>query len=154
VQFVLDSPVPADVDRDDGRGAAPGGHAGDAERCDVRFWVAAQVGDVPFDQERLRGMREDAGRGGQDLDGADLVAAMPAIFHHVVDRDRGPWKRVQGIKQAGHEALLGIIATPEAQKFLVMGPILVEGFGWGLYQVGREEMFGPYEETLKELKII
>jgi hypothetical protein len=43
---------------------------------------------------------------------------------------------------------------PEAQKFLVMGPILVEGFGWSLCQVGREEMFGPYEETLKELKII
>ena len=52
------------------------------------------------------------------------------------------------------EALLGILAMPEAQKFLVMGPILVEGFEWGLYQVGREEMFGPYEETLKELKII
>lgn len=53
-----------------------------------------------------------------------------------------------------YEALLGVIATPEAQKFLSMGPILVEGFGWGLYQVGLEEMFGPYEKTLKELKII
>ena len=53
-----------------------------------------------------------------------------------------------------YEALLGTFAIPEAQKFLVMGPILVEGFGWALYQVGREEMFGPYEETLKELKII
>jgi len=58
------------------------------------------------------------------------------------------------IVEGEYEALLGILATPEAQKFLVMGPILVEGFGWGLYQVGREEMFGPYEETLKELKII
>ena len=58
------------------------------------------------------------------------------------------------IVEGQYEALLGILATPEAQKFLVMGPILVEGFGWGLYQVGREEMFGPYEETLKELKII
>src|SRR6516165_3681454 len=48
-----------------------------------------------------------------------------------------------------YEALLGIVATPEAQKFLSMGPILVEGFGWGLYQVGREEMFGPYEDMLK-----
>ena len=53
-----------------------------------------------------------------------------------------------------YEALLGILAGPESQKFLVMGPILVEGFGWSLCQVGREEMFGPYEETLKELKII
>ena len=53
-----------------------------------------------------------------------------------------------------YEALLGISATPEAQKILTMGPILVGGFGWGLYQVGREEMFGPYEETLKELSII
>ena len=53
-----------------------------------------------------------------------------------------------------YEALLGTFAIPEAQKFLVMGPILVEGFGWSLCQVGREEMFGPYEETLKELKII
>ena len=53
-----------------------------------------------------------------------------------------------------YEALLGIIATPEAQRFLSMGTILVGGFGWGLYQVGREEMFGPYEETLNELKLI
>lgn len=53
-----------------------------------------------------------------------------------------------------YDALLGILATPEAQKFLVQGPILVQGFGYGLYLAGREEMFGPYEETLKELKII
>jgi len=58
------------------------------------------------------------------------------------------------IVEGEYEALLGIIATPEAQKFLVMGPILVQGFGWGLYQVGRVEMFGPYEDTLKELQII
>ena len=58
------------------------------------------------------------------------------------------------IVEGEYEALLGIIATPEAQKFLVMGPILVQGFGWGLYQVGRVEMFGPYQETLKELQII
>ena len=58
------------------------------------------------------------------------------------------------IVEGEYEALLGILATPEVQKFLVTGPILVEGFGWALYQVGREEMFGPYEETLKELKII
>ena len=52
-----------------------------------------------------------------------------------------------------YDALLGILATPEAQKFLVKGPILVQGFGYGLYLAGREEMFGPYGETLKELKI-
>ena len=58
------------------------------------------------------------------------------------------------IIEGEYEALLGILALPEAQKFLVMGSILVQGFGYDLYQVGREEMFGPYEETLKELKII
>ena len=58
------------------------------------------------------------------------------------------------IVEGEYEGLLGILATPEAQKFIVQGPILVQGFGWGLYQVGREEMFGPYEQTLKELKII
>lgn len=52
------------------------------------------------------------------------------------------------------DALVGILATPEAQKFLVQGPTLVQSWGYGLYQTGREEMFGPYEETLKELKII
>src|ERR1017187_104180 len=78
VQLVLDSPVPADVDRDGGRGAGLGGHAGDAGRGDVGSGAAAQVGDVPFDQERPGGVREDAVRGGQDLDGADLVASVPA----------------------------------------------------------------------------
>ena len=52
-----------------------------------------------------------------------------------------------------YDALLGILATPESQKLLVKGTILVQGFGHDLYMVGREEMFGPYEETLKELKI-
>jgi len=52
-----------------------------------------------------------------------------------------------------YDALLGILATPESQKLLVKGPILSQGFGYGLCMVGREEMFGPYEETLKELKI-
>ena len=57
------------------------------------------------------------------------------------------------IIEGEYDALLGILAMPEAQKFLVKGSILVEGFGYGLYQVGREEMFGPYEKTLKELKL-
>ena len=51
------------------------------------------------------------------------------------------------------DALLGILATPEAQKFLVKGPILMQDFGYGLYLTGREEMFGPYEEALTDLQI-
>jgi len=62
--FVLDSPVPADVGRDDGRAAAPGGQAGDAERGDVGLGIAVPAGDVPLDQERLGGVQEDAGRDG------------------------------------------------------------------------------------------
>jgi hypothetical protein len=67
-----------------------GGHARDVERGDVGFGVAAQVSDMPLDQERLGGVREDAAGGGQDLDGADLVPAVPAVFHHVLDGDSGP----------------------------------------------------------------
>jgi hypothetical protein len=52
-----------------------------------------------------------------------------------------------------YDALLGILATPESQKLLAKGSILAQDFGSGLCMVGREEMFGPYEETLKELKI-
>lgn len=52
-----------------------------------------------------------------------------------------------------YDALLGIFATPESQKFMVKGPILVQDFGYGLYLTGREEMFGPYEEALKELTL-
>ncbi len=53
-----------------------------------------------------------------------------------------------------YEALLGLLAEPEVQKFLGMGPILTQGFGWSLCQVGREVMFGPYEKALMDLKII
>jgi hypothetical protein len=52
-----------------------------------------------------------------------------------------------------YDALLGILATPEAQKFLIKGALLVQGFGYGLYLAGREEMFGQYEEVLTDLKI-
>ena len=51
------------------------------------------------------------------------------------------------------DALLGIMAMPEAQKFQVTGQILLQDWGSRLCLAGREEMFGPYEETLKELKI-
>ena len=52
-----------------------------------------------------------------------------------------------------YEALLGIFATPEAEKFLVKGPILLQGFGYDLYRTGREEIFGRYEQALTELRI-
>ena len=53
-----------------------------------------------------------------------------------------------------YEALLGILATPEAQKLLEKGYILIHDFGYDLYQVGRDEAFGLWEETLKELNLI
>jgi len=34
-----------------------------------------------------------------------------------------------------------------------MGQILLQDWEWSICLAGREEMFGPYEETLKELKI-
>lgn len=58
------------------------------------------------------------------------------------------------IVEGEYEALLGILATPEAQKLLLKGPVLVQGFKYELYQVGRDEILGPWEETLKELAII
>jgi hypothetical protein len=53
-----------------------------------------------------------------------------------------------------YEALFGLYATPEVEKFLVKGPILLQGFGYDLYRTGREEMFERYEEALTELRII
>ena len=52
-----------------------------------------------------------------------------------------------------YETLLEIYATPEVQEFLVKGPILVQNFGYALYQVGRDELFGRYEEALTKLGI-
>lgn len=52
-----------------------------------------------------------------------------------------------------YDALLGIFATPEAQKFTLKGSILLQDFGYGIFLAGREEMFGPYEEALTDLKI-
>jgi hypothetical protein len=52
-----------------------------------------------------------------------------------------------------YDALLGILATPEAQKFGVKGQILLQDWGSGIYLAGREEMFGLYEEALTDLKI-
>ncbi len=52
-----------------------------------------------------------------------------------------------------YEALLGILATPEAQKLMLKGPILVQNWGYAVCQTGREEVFAPYEETLADLEI-
>ncbi len=52
-----------------------------------------------------------------------------------------------------YEPLLGIFATPEVEKFLAKAPILLHGFGYGLYRTGREEIFCRYEEALTELGI-
>jgi len=53
-----------------------------------------------------------------------------------------------------HEALLGIMATPEAQKLLLKGSILLQGYKYDLYKAGRDEVLGPWGETVKELAII
>ena len=55
--------------------------------------------------------------------------------------------------EAEFEVLLGLMATPEVQGLLLKGGILVQDFEHGLYQVGREEMFVPYEQALADLKI-
>lgn len=52
-----------------------------------------------------------------------------------------------------YEKLFELLALPEVQTFLVKGPILVQDFGYGLYQYGREEFFEQYEEALTELGI-
>src|SRR5260370_27749645 len=77
VQLVLDTPVAADVQRDALRPGLAGDQAGDAERGYRRTRAAVEVTDVPFDQECLAGVRADPGRGGQDLDGAGLLAPVP-----------------------------------------------------------------------------
>ncbi len=50
-----------------------------------------------------------------------------------------------------NEDLLGLIATPEVQKFLVKGTVLLQNFGYSLYRVGREEFIAPYQEALAEI---
>lgn len=52
-----------------------------------------------------------------------------------------------------YEALLGLMAEPEVQGFLLKGTLLVNDFGYGLYRVGREEQIGPYEAVLTDLAI-
>lgn len=58
------------------------------------------------------------------------------------------------IVEGEYEALLGILVTPQAQKLLFMGSTLLQGFKYDLYRAGRDEILGPWEETLKELAII
>lgn len=58
------------------------------------------------------------------------------------------------IVEGEYETLLGILATPEAQKLLLKGLALTQVFKYDLYRTGRDEILGPWEETLKELAII
>lgn len=51
------------------------------------------------------------------------------------------------------ENLLAILAQPETQRMLVKARLLLQDYKWGFYQVGREEMFVPFEEELGKLKI-
>ncbi len=43
-------------------------------------WAGVEVADVPLDQERPGGVREHVLGGGPHLDGAQLVAALVAVF--------------------------------------------------------------------------
>ena len=56
---------------------------------------------MPLDQERLRGVREQARGGGQHLDGPQLVPSVIAVFHHVLDEHASPGQGVEGVEQAG-----------------------------------------------------
>lgn len=58
------------------------------------------------------------------------------------------------IVEGEYEVLLGILMTPEAQKLTAKGSALSQSFKYALYVVGRDEILGPWEETLKELAII
>lgn len=53
-----------------------------------------------------------------------------------------------------YEALVGLLATPEAERFLVMGKLLFQDFGYGLYLTDSEEILRRYEMTLRELELI
>jgi hypothetical protein len=79
-----------------------GGAAGQAEYGDGGGGVVLEVGDVAFDEEGLRCVREvDRVRGGQDLDGAPFDAAVTAVVFDVGDRDLGPGQGVELSEQAG-----------------------------------------------------
>lgn len=78
---------------------------------------------------------------------ADGLCTAPKWFW--ASADENLW-----IIEGEYEALLGILATSEAQKLLFKGSTLLQGFKYDLYQVGRDETLGPWEETLKELAII
>jgi hypothetical protein len=54
------------------------------------------VADCPFDQERLGGVGEQPFGGGQHLQRAGLVPAVPAVMRGVPDRRVLPVQRVQG----------------------------------------------------------
>lgn len=49
------------------------------------------------------------------------------------------------------EQLLMISATPESQRLLYKGQLLMQDFGYDLYVHGREEALKPFEDVAKEL---
>jgi hypothetical protein len=78
----LNVPVAAGRGRDDRRRAAAlEAAAGDAERGDGRAELPVMgAADGPFDQERLGGAGEQPLGGGQHLQRAGLVPAVPAVL--------------------------------------------------------------------------
>jgi hypothetical protein len=85
-----------------GGAAPPRRAAGDAEGSAGGSQPrVVRVADRPLDKEGLDGMKEDAVRGRQHLDGQRLVAAVAAVGHDVDDRGVLPGQGVEGGEQAG-----------------------------------------------------
>jgi len=74
----LDRPLVPDIPGQVGGVCVLGSRAGDAERGDSGYRLAAQAGDVPLDEEHLADVRErQAVRGGQDLDVRVVIRPWP-----------------------------------------------------------------------------
>ena len=58
------------------------------------------------------------------------------------------------IVEGDYETLLMYSAAPEGQKLSLKGPLLAEDFHQEVCLVGREEMLKPFEELLKEMKLV
>ncbi|HEX6074112.1 MAG TPA: hypothetical protein VFZ32_02485 [Micromonosporaceae bacterium] len=52
-----------------------------------------------------------------------------------------------------YDALVKLLATPETEKFLTIGKLLFQDFGYGLYVTDYEEMMRRYEWALRELEL-
>jgi hypothetical protein len=67
-----------------------------------------RVADGPLDQERLGGVGEQAGGGGQHLQGPGLIPAVPAVVRGMGDGGVFP---VQGIEGCEQGWLVGLTAV-------------------------------------------